>query len=161
MCYSIRVLLLLCFFFFKQKTAYEMRISDWSSDVCSSDLRGIGDAECGEIAVVADRPIGRVQIERACQPFEFAVEQIALDLQLVGVLLVADQLIGVEDMARHTVEVAEIFALDLAKAEDVGDGHGAEIEIGAVGHAQRSRTVVIVDVATIEERKSTRLNSSH
>src|SRR3546814_7357623 len=30
---------LLCFFFFfKQKTAYEMRISDWSSDVCSSDL---------------------------------------------------------------------------------------------------------------------------
>src|SRR3546814_6445137 len=27
------------FFFFKQKTAYEMRISDWSSDVCSADLR--------------------------------------------------------------------------------------------------------------------------
>src|SRR3546814_3051246 len=30
--------LLVCFFFFKQKTAYELRISDWSSDVCSSDL---------------------------------------------------------------------------------------------------------------------------
>src|SRR3546814_9743480 len=29
------------FFFFKQKTAYEMRISDWSSDVCSSDLPAI------------------------------------------------------------------------------------------------------------------------
>src|SRR3546814_3133974 len=28
----------MCMFFFKQKTAYEMRISDWSSDVCSSDL---------------------------------------------------------------------------------------------------------------------------
>src|SRR3546814_10544411 len=28
------------FFFFKQKTAYELRISDWSSDVCSSDLHG-------------------------------------------------------------------------------------------------------------------------
>src|SRR3546814_1041010 len=28
----------MCFFFFKQKTAYEVRISDWSSDVCSSDL---------------------------------------------------------------------------------------------------------------------------
>src|SRR3546814_13078616 len=28
----------MCFFFFQQKTAYEMRISDWSSDVCSSDL---------------------------------------------------------------------------------------------------------------------------
>src|SRR3546814_6468183 len=35
------------FFFFKQKTAYEMRISDWSSDVCSSDLG------CGE---AGDRP---------------------------------------------------------------------------------------------------------
>src|SRR3546814_969455 len=32
--------LLLVFFFFKQKTAYEVRISDWSSDVCSSDLSG-------------------------------------------------------------------------------------------------------------------------
>src|SRR3546814_2459256 len=31
-----------CVFFFKQKTAYEMRISDWSSDVCSSDLRALG-----------------------------------------------------------------------------------------------------------------------
>src|SRR3546814_10893492 len=31
--------LCVCFFFFKQKTAYEMRISDWSSDVCSSDLK--------------------------------------------------------------------------------------------------------------------------
>src|SRR3546814_2109722 len=30
---------MILFFFFKQKTAYEMRISDWSSDVCSSDLR--------------------------------------------------------------------------------------------------------------------------
>src|SRR3546814_3774538 len=30
--------IIVCFFFFKQKTAYEMRISDWSSDVCSSDL---------------------------------------------------------------------------------------------------------------------------
>src|SRR3546814_16253073 len=31
--------LLIVFFFVKQKTSYEMRISDWSSDVCSSDLR--------------------------------------------------------------------------------------------------------------------------
>src|SRR3546814_1744366 len=32
------VWMIVCFFFFKQKAAYEMRISDWSSDVCSSDL---------------------------------------------------------------------------------------------------------------------------
>src|SRR3546814_7780912 len=58
------------FFFFKQKTAYEMRISDWSSDVCSSDLpqagrRQVDDAEDerdeqyrGEIAV------GRIERDR-------------------------------------------------------------------------------------------------
>src|SRR3546814_21029002 len=39
----------LCFFvFFKQKTAYEMRISDWSSDVCSSDLQELGAGQPGE-----------------------------------------------------------------------------------------------------------------
>src|SRR3546814_7461448 len=38
-------MLCICFFFFKQKTAYEMRISDWSSDVCSSDLCGAGSDE--------------------------------------------------------------------------------------------------------------------
>src|SRR3546814_8550775 len=42
-CYSLLFMCLsnfvcMLFFFFKQKTAYEMRISDWSSDVCSSDL---------------------------------------------------------------------------------------------------------------------------
>src|SRR3546814_4462312 len=36
--YSCVVKIVDVFFFFKQKTAYEMRISDWSSDVCSSDL---------------------------------------------------------------------------------------------------------------------------
>src|SRR3546814_3649162 len=40
------------FFFFKQKTAYEMRISDWSSDVCSSDLRVVVTAN------VRDRDLG-------------------------------------------------------------------------------------------------------
>src|SRR3546814_2251106 len=39
---SVMVSILLCMlFFFKQKTAYEMRISDWSSDVCSTDLDDI------------------------------------------------------------------------------------------------------------------------
>src|SRR3546814_1357551 len=38
---SLILLLLFFVFFFKQKTAYEMRISDWSSDVCSSDLKDL------------------------------------------------------------------------------------------------------------------------
>src|SRR3546814_6940450 len=36
--------IILLFFFFKQKTAYEVRISDWSSDVCSSDLKDYADS---------------------------------------------------------------------------------------------------------------------
>src|SRR3546814_12879496 len=38
--FDIYLMIMYLFFFFKQKTAYEMRISDWSSDVCSSDLPG-------------------------------------------------------------------------------------------------------------------------
>src|SRR3546814_6551382 len=38
-------------FFFKQKTAYEMRISDWSSDVCSSDLRSAEHAAADRTAL--------------------------------------------------------------------------------------------------------------
>src|SRR3546814_18307624 len=46
-------------FFFKQKTAYEMRISDWSSDVCSSDL-----AAADLIAFQAGKLSGRRQLRR-------------------------------------------------------------------------------------------------
>src|SRR3546814_1650973 len=48
------VLILAVFFFFKQKTAYEMRISDWSSDVCSSDL--MDDFRAGADAFLARLP---------------------------------------------------------------------------------------------------------
>src|SRR3546814_12443517 len=53
-------LFMCCFFFFKQKTAYEMRISDWSSDVCSSDLsnddrRAAPLPECGPACLSLDR----------------------------------------------------------------------------------------------------------
>src|SRR3546814_3287098 len=47
----------MCFFFFKQKTAYEMRISDWSSDVCSSDLyrKAFNSVAWSNVPVPADR----------------------------------------------------------------------------------------------------------
>src|SRR3546814_6374536 len=44
------------FFFFKQKTAYEMRISDWSSDVCSSDLPPL-------LEIARHRPLLRFRFE--------------------------------------------------------------------------------------------------
>src|SRR3546814_1294054 len=47
-------------FFFKQKTAYEMRISDWSSDVCSSDLAADDDGSvCWRIIMRTTRNIAR------------------------------------------------------------------------------------------------------
>src|SRR3546814_19575097 len=49
------------FFFFKQKTAYEMRISDWSSDVCSSDLPETGIDAAAQRAVTVGRPIMLVE----------------------------------------------------------------------------------------------------
>src|SRR3546814_5256073 len=45
-----------CIFFFKQKTAYEMRISDWNSDVCSSDLDT--GRERGDLCVFAQQSLG-------------------------------------------------------------------------------------------------------
>src|SRR3546814_9111267 len=54
----------LCVFFFKQKTAYEMRISDWSSDVCSSDLGagGGGHRLVEGIAGRADRQMHVIEL---------------------------------------------------------------------------------------------------
>src|SRR3546814_13413440 len=46
-------LLIFWVFFFKQKTAYEMRISDWSSDVCSSDLKLSGEMRLDAQAIAA------------------------------------------------------------------------------------------------------------
>src|SRR3546814_5971024 len=76
-------LLVLLIFFFKQKTAYEMRISDWSSDVCSSDLQRVGalgllvmigevGAEIGPLPVrLPDRPILVVAETRRSEQRQF------------------------------------------------------------------------------------------
>src|SRR3546814_9694553 len=58
MCSVIVVFLL----FFKQKSAYELRISDWSSDVCSSDLRRVTPPACADAGTSAHhdaRPVAR------------------------------------------------------------------------------------------------------
>src|SRR3546814_1029873 len=57
-------------FFFKQKTAYEMRISDWSSDVCSSDLRALPEERARSLAKEGRRrlPAGTALALRPAQP---------------------------------------------------------------------------------------------
>src|SRR3546814_4458615 len=59
------------FFFFKQKTAYEMRISDWSSDVCSSDLRTVADHQ------LPFAPLSVLDLHRRAQAFRQALLQTA------------------------------------------------------------------------------------
>src|SRR3546814_18638899 len=74
MCLPIRRLIV--FFFCKQKTAYEMRISDWSSDVCSSDLHSVSTPPTSA-ASAAPAPISRA----AC------ANTLALDEQAVATVM--------------------------------------------------------------------------
>src|SRR3546814_4625330 len=65
LCFLWFLVLYLLFFFFKQKTAYDMRISDWSSDVCSSDLRGGDIVGVRDAHLQADPRIGGVETGEA------------------------------------------------------------------------------------------------
>src|SRR3546814_4700677 len=107
------------FFFFKQKTAYEMRISDWSSDVCSSDLAR---------ALVAI-------LERRGEP-RIVVRDLGVELHVIEAF--AERLpCGFAEVARRDMLTATV---------------------------ERQRDVVIARqrlTADAEDRKSTRLNSSH
>src|SRR3546814_2138559 len=71
------------FFFFKQKTAYEMRISDWSSDVCSSDLErsAVDDQPCRNIK----DPVGFDQpVLRQCAPARNKIDDPGREAQRGG-----------------------------------------------------------------------------
>src|SRR3546814_5258676 len=72
-------------FFFKQKTAYEMRISDWSSDVCSSDLgREVVDAFKSDVDVqvaVASQRVGHLEGGPRLDRLHAFVEVVDVDVQ--------------------------------------------------------------------------------
>src|SRR3546814_20586506 len=61
------VCVIFIFFFFKQKTAYEMRISDWSSDVCSSDLGTLTGAFVTAFCGCEKLDGGPVRIKKGCR----------------------------------------------------------------------------------------------
>src|SRR3546814_1945159 len=64
------------FFFFNQNAAYEMRSSDWSSDVCSSDLASGLPRIVGDVAVAVDHGFGRKRLkemlDRRCHRIDVA-----------------------------------------------------------------------------------------
>src|SRR3546814_8256726 len=108
-----------CFFFFKQKTAYEMRISDWSSDVCSSDLsasRGFARSAASPCGQVADRTAAWSSLHPLCWPQPSFRQRLQLRKNLGG----------------GALNIFRKIDLDPRQTRDV-----------------------------FEDRKSTRLNSSH
>src|SRR3546814_18691149 len=56
-------------FFFKEKTAYEMRISDWSSDVCSSDRRFVFSSTAAVYGEPDEVPVGEAAPTRPASPY--------------------------------------------------------------------------------------------
>src|SRR3546814_3709984 len=117
---------LICFFF-EQKTAYEVRISDWSSDVCSSDL---------------------IESERKTREAE-RLEQEALLKDAVGGIVAAA---NAGDLAQR---------IDTSRIEGVMRelGEGVNQLLGTVERALGDLGTMLHKLA--EDRKSTRLNSSH
>src|SRR3546814_2226775 len=109
-CVSVGVCCCICLFFFKQKTAYEMRISDWSSDVCSSDLRSLAALTHGVFG----------QLEGVAGAQEGFVD---LTAQLIG--LVAGQRRGVIQQPFGVVDQRlKILHQDFLSSLCLGSGHG-------------------------------------
>src|SRR3546814_9953194 len=91
------------FLFFKQKTAYEMRISDWSSDVCSSDLEA--EAEIGPSQQGGDR----VEIEQALQ-----------QVGIIGDRIDHRHLQGAEGCLADAVEIDFDAVADQVAVDEIG-----------------------------------------
>src|SRR3546814_8255004 len=159
------------FFFFKQKTAYEMRISDWSSDVCSSDLSWsrVGPAPEGLIGLATSS----IDADRL-----YATTRSGLLVSTDGGRgwRRSQQLASMVHVTPEGTIYAFIAGSGLLKAEEPGfqwtpvsnDFGGAlvlHLAAGKGDETQRRLYVVTFDPETCaqahSERKSTRLNSSH
>src|SRR3546814_10857677 len=145
------------FYFFKQKTAYEMRISDWSSDVCSSDLHIVGGPCLRQrpgLAEAGDRAVDQPGIDR---PHVLPPQLQALDDAAAEVLHEdvgpADEVEG-DGPVLLLLEVEDHVALVDVEADEVGSHD-------ALQGQNPSRAVAggRLDLAYLD-RKSKRLNSS-
>src|SRR3546814_8209063 len=137
LCSVYGFLVVLFFFFFKQKTAYEMRISDWSSDVCSSDLR---------------IEVGAVVIQQATGVVDDAGDFLDATLEHAE-----GRRIGQHDAGRLRTDCGlQRFDIDIAILV------GRDLAHRAAKHrrGRRIRTMRSVRHQDLGDRKSTRLNSS-
>src|SRR3546814_2649603 len=131
-------------FFFKQKTAYEMRISDWSSDVCSSDL--------------GERRIG----DQADAFLPAHLRQLVFETAVVEAEIILDRMIARNaQLLRRRERLHQPPARLVRAAEDAHLSFAHQL-VERVPHLVIWRVMVgPVRLVEIEDRKSTRLNSSH
>src|SRR3546814_7861929 len=142
-----------CFFFFKQKTAYEMRISDWSSDVCSSDLGG---AFKRDLQLLLQRGVVDVgEYRRHVLAVELGEAAKAVDAQCD------------ESLRHRRFQVRADLRRRGRHCIGVGDERRQALRQGRVRPRQidarikRAGIERWVAMRLIGDRKSTRLNSSH
>src|SRR3546814_10828523 len=135
-------------FFFKQKTAYEMRISDWSSDVCSSDLLGVSS----------------MQIDQPERGFSFRADG-PLDMRMEGP--VAEGRPTAAEVVNSLPE-AELADIIYSYGEERRARQVARAIVAARAEKPLARTGELAELVRRvvkqpkgQDRKSTRLNSSH
>src|SRR3546814_9966466 len=150
------------FFFFKQKTAYEMRISDWSSDVCSSDLPAQ--------ARRAESPLGPV-LSAECWPplcWEFSSFRSSICRSAAG--LVRNGLLPPVRRDRSPI-MRKVLALTLTSllgACQLAPPHARpalptaqDYPTSSAGDVVLGRRAVEISWRAFVDRKSPRLNSRH
>src|SRR3546814_4210409 len=132
------------FFFFKQKTAYELRISDWSSDVCSSDL----------VAVHVDVAIS-VDIQNMIRTAEERFGRLDVLVNNAGF---GGKMTALHEQSEDSYD--EIQAVNL-KGVFLGMKYGITSMLKTGGGAIVNTASSAAIVGMKQDRKSTRLNSSH
>src|SRR3546814_4950435 len=154
--------------FCQQKTAYEMRISDWSSDVCSSDLSGLekertrliaADKGAAPGAAPTPKPSGdSVDALHALILHQLDEDQAQeiISIPLAGKSSIADHMVIASGRStRHVSAIADKLARRIK--QEAGPGVRVEgLPNAAVGVIDAGDVIV-----HLLDRKSTRLNSSH
>src|SRR3546814_2231837 len=147
------------FFFFKQKTAYEMRIGDWSSDVCSSDLIAVG-------RVKIDYRDGSGKAQALVEGTSGVPFRIAANADLTPELWrasVRGRATGINFRTTSPARIIPGTDGDELLPTPVNLGSGSTARIAGrfgEGFMVQSR-LERVNMAILKDRKSTRLNSSH
>src|SRR3546814_4332434 len=161
----ICIIVYILFFFFKQKTAYEMRISDWSSDVCSSDLSYDLCRLYREHTELFDDPVGRVVggaialvggvTEPPGNPHEIANLSLLIDIFPLAVaenddavpVAILDPLVA---FCAAAIVRANRDVRDLGLGVDLTDPSN-DLEFGKIDHAASSLGLLVYGKAVIPQ----------